>query len=138
MAATKVTVSRSSTPVFLQVSTAAALFLLGLVGIVNYNSDMARFGRSIVQAFGGHNDVLGLIISILTLIAGILLALDLLVRSSMAGAIGVGVFVFWALRILYVWFRKDIFQPDALVWLQLISPDIVILAAIWLVARARR
>ena len=139
MTAKKVTVtSSSSTPVFLQGSTAAALFLLGLVGIVNYNSDMARFGRSIVQAFGGRNDVLGLIISILTMIAGILLALDMFVRSSMAGAIGVGVFVFWALRILYVWFRKDIFEPDALVWLQLISPDIVILAAIWMIARARR
>ncbi len=132
----KTTVSRSS-PVFLQGSTAAALFLLGLVGIVNYNSDMARFGRQIVQAFGGRNDVLGLIISILTMIAGILLALDLFVNSSMAGSIGIGVFVFWALRILYVWFRKDVFQPDALVWLQMISPDIVILAAIWMVARSR-
>jgi hypothetical protein len=130
------TVTRSS-PVFLQGSTAAALFLLGLLGIVNYNSDLARFGRSIVQAFGGKNDVLGLIISILTLIAGILLAADLLVKSSMAGSIGIGVFVFWALRILYVYFRKDIFQPDALVWLQMISPDIVILAAIWMIARSR-
>lgn len=124
-------------PYFLQGSTAAALFLLGLVGIVNYNSDLARLGRAITQAFGGRNDVLGLIISILTLVAGVLLALDLLVKVSAAGSIGLGVFIFWALRILYVYFRKDIFQPDVLVWLQLISPDIVILAAIWMIYRAR-
>ena len=128
---------RTSTPVFLQGSTAAALFLLGLVGIVNYNSDMARFGRQIVQAFGGRNDVLGLIIAILTLVAGILLALGLVVQVSSAGSISLAVFVFWALRVLYVWFRKDIFQPDALVWLQMISPDVVILAAIWMVYRSR-
>jgi len=128
---------RTSTPFFLQGSTAAALFLLGLVGIVNYNSDMARFGRQIVQAFGGHNDVLGLVISILTLVAGVLLALGLFFQSSSAGSISLVVFVFWAVRILYVWFRKDIFQPDALVWLQLISPDVVILAAIWMVYRSR-
>jgi len=129
-------ITRSS-PVFLQVSTAAALFLLGLLGIVSYNSDMARFGRSIVQMLGGHNDVLGLIISILTMIAGLLLALDLVIQTDAAHAVGIGVFVFWALRILYVYFRKDIFQPDALVWLQAISPDVVILAAIWMAARAR-
>ncbi len=134
--ATKIT--RSPVPIFLQGSTAAALFLLGLVGIVNYNSDMARFGRQLVQLVGGHNDVLGLIISILTLVAGALLALDLVLQISVAGGLAVGVFVFWALRILYVWFRKDIFEPDALVWLQAISPDIVILAAIWMVVRARR
>jgi hypothetical protein len=128
---------RTSTPVFLQGSTAAALFLLGLVGIITYNSDLARFGRQIVQAFGGHNDVLGLIISILTMIAGVVLALGLFVQVSAAGSIGLGVFVFWALRILYVWFRKDIFQPDVVVWLQLISPDVVILAAIWTVYRSR-
>jgi len=126
-----------SVPYFLQGSTAAALFLVGLVGIVNYNSDLARLGRSIAQAFGGHNDVLGLIISILTLIAGVLLALDLFFKVSASGAIGLGVFIFWVLRILYVYFRKDIFEPDFLVWLQVISPDIVILAAIWMAYRAR-
>jgi len=128
---------RTSTPVFLQGSTAAALFLLGLVGVVNYNSDTSRIGRQITQAFGGHNDVLGLIISILTLVAGLVLALGLIMQVSSAGSISLGVFVFWALRVLYVWFRKDIFQPDALVWLQMISPDIVILAAIWVVYRSR-
>jgi hypothetical protein len=126
-----------SVPYFLQGSTAAALFLLGLVGIVNYNSDVARLGRALNQVFGGRNDVLGLIISILTLIAGILLVLDLFFRVSASGAIGLGVFIFWALRILYVYFRSNVFEPDALVWLQMISPDIVILAAIWMTYRAR-
>jgi len=124
-------------PYFLQGSTAAALFLLGLVGIVNYNTDLARLGRAVAQAFGGRNDVLGLIISILTLIAGVLLALDLFFKVSASGAIGLGVFIFWALRILYVYFVRNIFEPDFLVWLQVLSPDVVILAAIWMAYRAR-
>ena len=124
-------------PYFLQGSTAAALFLLGLVGIVNYNSDLARLGRAVAQAFGSKGDVLGLIISILTLIAGVLLALDLFFKISASGAIGLGVFIFWALRILYVYFVHDIGQPDFLVWLQTLSPDVVILAAIWMAYRAR-
>ncbi len=131
------TAARRSVPYFLQGSTAAALFLLGLVGIVNYNSDLARFGRAVTQFFGGHNDVLGLVISILTLIAGVLLALDLFFRVSASGVIGLVVFIFWALRIIYVYFTRDIGQPDFLVWLWTLSPDVVILAAIWMAYRAR-
>jgi hypothetical protein len=126
-----------SVPYFLQGSTAAALFLLGLVGIVFYNSDLSRFGRAVTQALGGRSDALTLIIAILTLIAGVLLALDLFYKVSVSGPIGLGVFIFWALRIVYVHFSSNVFEPDFLVWLQMLSPDVVILAAIWMAYRAR-
>jgi hypothetical protein len=123
--------------VFLHITTAAYFILLGLVGIVNYNSDLNRLGRALVQAVGGRNDVLGLIISILCLVAGVALVVGLFARvdSSVGRAAGLTVFVFWALRIVYVYFRKDVFQPDLLIWLQQISPDILILAALWHISR---
>ncbi len=127
----------SGSLLFLHIATAAYLILLGLVGIINYNSDLNRFGRGLVQAVGGRNDVLGIIISILSLLAGVALIAALFARfdSSIGRAAGLAVFVFWALRIVYVWFRKDVFQPDLLVWLVQIGPDIVILAALWHIGR---
>ena len=127
----------SGSLVFLHITTAAYLILLGLVGIVNYNSGLNRFGRALVQAVGGRNDVLGLIISILCLVAGVALVLGLFARidSGIGRAAGLTVFVFWALRIVYVYFRKDVFQPDLLVWLVQIGPDVIILAAFWHIGR---
>jgi FtsH-binding integral membrane protein len=127
----------SGSLVFLHVATAAYFILLGLVGIVNYNSDLSRLGRSLVQAFGGRNDVLGLIISILCLIAGIVLLVGLFAQidSGIGRAAGITIFIFWALRIVYVYFRRDVFQPDVLVWLLQIAPDVVILAALWHISR---
>jgi hypothetical protein len=127
----------SGSLMFLHITTAAYFILLGLVGIVNYNSDLSRFGRSIVQALGGRNDVLGLIFSILCLVAGIVLVVALFARidSVMGGTAGLILFIFWALRIIYVYFRKDVFQPDLLVWLLQICPDVVILAALWHLGR---
>ena len=78
-----------------------------------------------------------LIFSILCLVAGIVLVIALFTRidSGLGGAAGLAIFIFWAVRIIYVYFRKDIFQPDLLVWLLQISPDVVILAALWHLGR---
>jgi hypothetical protein len=125
-------------PYFLQGSTAAALFLLGLVGIVYYNSDLARLGRGVARALGGRDDTLDLIIAILVLVAGILLALDMFYRLPSSGLIALVIFILWAARIVYVWFiHTEAFQPTFLAWLQALSPEVVILAALWMVYRAR-
>jgi len=125
-------------PYFLQGSTAAALFLLGLVGIVYYNSDLARLGRGVARALGGRDDTLDLIIAILVLIAGVLLALDLFFKLPSSGVIALVIFILWAARLVYEWFiRAEVFQPTFLAWLQALSPEVVILAALWMVYRAR-
>ena len=122
---------------FLQGSVAAFFVLVGLATIVNYNSDAARFGRAIVRAFGGSNDPISLVIAILSVAAGVILIAGLLVRvkTNVMYATGLGVLVFWLLRIIYLYFANDAFKPDLLIWLEQLSPDVVVLAALWLVTR---
>ncbi len=129
--------SSSSSIVFLQVAVGAFFLLLGLLGIVNYNSSVSRFGREMVRIFGGRSDALNLIVAILSLAAGIILLLGLFLRidSRVMYAAALAVFIYWALRILYVFFFNNIFEPDFLVWLEQLSIDVVVLASAWLIAR---
>lgn len=122
---------------FLQGTVAAFFILFGLAAIVNYDSGMNRFGRALVRTFGGSNDPLSLIIAILALIAGVILLGGLVFRisSRLMSAAGLGMLIFWALRMLYVFFLNDIFKPDLLIWLANLSPDAIVLAALSLIAR---
>ncbi len=129
--------SKNDSLVFLQAAVSAFFVLVGLVAIVNYNSDLSRFGRSVVRTFGGSNDPVSLIIAILAVVAGLILLGGLVFRieSRVMYAAGLGAFVFWSLRILYVFFLNDAFKPDLLIWLAQLSPDAIVLAALWLIAR---
>ncbi len=129
--------SKNSSLVFLQASVAAFFVLIGLAAIVSYDSSANRFGRAIVRTFGGSNDPVSLIIAILAIIAGLILLAGLLVSISprLMYAAGLGMLIFWALRILYVFFLNNPFKPDLLVWLAQLSPDVIVLAALLLIAR---
>ncbi len=126
-----------SSLIFLQVAVAAFFILLGLVGIAYYNSDISRFGRAVIRVFGGRNDILSVLISILCLVSGAILLLGLFMsmKTRLLYASALGVFIFWAVRIFYMFFLNNIFEPDFLVWLQQLSLDLVILSAVWLISR---
>ncbi len=115
---------------FVQLSVAAFLFLLGLAGIVTYHHEIDRL-------FGARSDSFGLFVSILSIVAGVLIVVPLVVRvdSRATSAILVAVLIFWALRILFVFFFYNFSRPDFLLWLQQLSPNVVILASLWLLAR---
>lgn len=129
--------SKGSSLVFLQSTVAAFFVLFGLASIVNYNSQLSRFGRAITQTFGGTNDPITLIIAILAIIAGLILLGGLIfsISPQLMYAAGLGMLIFWALRILYIYFLNNIFKPDALVWLANLSPEAIVLAALLLIAR---
>jgi len=129
--------SKNGSLVFLQASVSAFFVLVGLAAIVNYNSDLNRFGRSVVRTFGGSNDPISLIIAILAVVAGLILLGGLVFRieSRVMYAAGMGALILWSLRILYVFFLNDVFKPDLLVWLAQLSPHAIVLAALWLIAR---
>jgi hypothetical protein len=124
-------------PLFLQIAVAAFFFLLGLLGVLNYHTDLARFGREVVRIFGGRNDTLNIIVSILSLVSGaiLLLGIFLSIQARVMYAAGLAIFVYWALRIIYFFFLNDIFEPDFLAWLERLSLDVVVLASVWIVAR---
>jgi hypothetical protein len=122
---------------FLQIAVAAFFVLIGLVGLAYYTTEIDRLGRVGIRLFGGGNYILNILISILCLASGAILLLGLFLRmnAKLLYAAGLGVLIFWGLRILWVFFVSGIFTPNFLIWLEQLSFDVVILAAVWLVAR---
>ncbi len=123
---------------FLQIGVAAYFLLYGLVGIAYYDSGVgSAWGRAVIQFAGGRGDVLSLIISMLALAAGIVLLVGLFVRlnANLLYASGLAIFIFWAVRILYVFFALNFLLPNFLIWLEQLALDLVVLASVWLVTR---
>ena len=60
------------------------LFTLGLIGIMDWNSNLAQFGRGINRLFGQANDPFNIIMAIIELAAGVVMfaALFVNVRSA--------------------------------------------------------
>jgi hypothetical protein len=120
---------------FLQLSVAAYFLLYGLVGIAYYDSGISSaWNRAL---FGGRYDALSLVIAILTLNAGVILLIGLFLKlePNLLYAAGLGIFIFWAVRILYVFLVRNLLLPNFLVWLEQLALDLVVLAAVWLVTR---
>ncbi len=120
---------------FLQLSVAAYFLLYGLVGIAYYDSGISSaWNRAL---FGGRYDALSLVIAILTLIAGVILLIGLFLKlePNLLYTAGLGIFIFWAVRILYVFLVRNLLVPNFLVWLEQLALDLVVLAAVWLVTR---
>jgi hypothetical protein len=123
---------------FLQVAVSVYLILLGIVGIANYNTDLNRLGRSFVSFFGGRNDIWGILIAVLCLVAGVIILLGLFVsiKTKILYAVSLGICIFWLVQIIFAFFiNVKVFEPDFLTWLARFSLDVVILAALWMVSR---
>jgi hypothetical protein len=121
----------------LQLVVALFLITLGIVGIINYNSDLNQFTRAVAKAFGGRDNVLNMVIAITELVSGIIIGGALFVSSSknllfLASFI---VLALWIIRILYFFFLNNIFEPDFLIWLNRLSLDLVVGASLWIVSR---
>lgn len=122
---------------FLQLALALMFIAIGIVGITNYNSDLSQFGRSVGKMFGRSNDVFPILFSIIQLIAGVLLVLSLFVGfpGRILPISLLVIFIFWAVSIAMSYFLDGLFEPDFLVWLSRVSPQLVILTALWIVYR---
>ena len=123
----------------LEISLAILFIAMGLAGITHYNSAGAEFIRGFNRAFGGANSVVPIVMSIIELVAGVFILLNLLrlVPDRISGLAMLIVLVYWAIRILMNYVFEGFAQPDFLVWLGNISPQLVILAAVWTVYQGR-
>lgn len=123
---------------FLQLSLALMFLAIGIVGITNYNSDLSQFGRSVGKVFGKSNDLFPIVFAVIQLVAGALLALSLFI--DIPGRILpislLIIFIFWAISIAMTFVLDNLFEPNFLVWLSQLSPQLVILTALWIVFRA--
>ena len=121
----------------LQISVGIFFLLLGLQGIMHYNSDISGLGRALAKTFGGNGNYISITIAILELISGVIILGGLLVpmKNSTLMIASLAVFVFWALRIAYFFFINNFVEPDLLLWLQKLSLDCVVLMSVWIINR---
>ncbi len=124
---------------FVQLSLALMFIAIGIVGITNFNSDISQFGRSVNNLFGKNNDIIPILFSILELVAGVLLLLSLFtgMPGKFLSIALIVIFVFWAITIVMNYFMDGIFEPDFIVWLSRVSPQLVILSALWMISSNR-
>ncbi len=137
MARKNVGLDSGSTLFVLQIVVAAFLITLGLVGLIHWNSDPARFGRGLTRAFGGSNSPFSLVVAIAELAAGIIVLAGTFarVRSGLLYAATLVIAILWAVQIVVSFFARDIFEPDFWIWLNRLAMDLIVLLALWLLNR---
>ncbi|ORC32981.1 hypothetical protein [Marispirochaeta aestuarii] len=118
---------------FLQLAVSLFLIVSGLLGLMDYTST----GSKVFRALGIGNDVVAIIITVLELVSGtiLLVGLFLLIRNRTLFFAVLFVFVLWALRVVLYYFLNDFLQPDALVWLHNMAPDLIVLSSLWVILR---
>jgi hypothetical protein len=123
--------------IVLQIVMAVFLITLGLIGIINYNSDLAQFGRDLNRVFGRPGNPINLIAAIVELVAGVIVlaAVFVYVRSRLLFFATLVIAILWIVRIIISLFAQDLFEPNFLVWLNRLSADLIVLTALWLVNR---
>jgi uncharacterized membrane protein YphA (DoxX/SURF4 family) len=126
-----------TTVFILQIVVAAYLITLGLLGIIYWQSGGAQFVRDLNRAFGGSNNPFSLIVAIVELAAGAIVALGLFisVRSGLLAGATLVIAILWVIQIVIVFFARNIFEPEFLVWLNRLAADLIVLLALWLINR---
>ena len=121
----------------LQLITGLAIFLIGLLAIINYNSSSREVQRFFSETFGGKSDTLDLILGFLLAISGAMVALTIVLpldRTVLLMSVVVAL-VIWVLRTVLVYFTDKAFEPDFLNWAVPFAKDLIVLAALWVVCR---
>ena len=75
--------------------------------------------------------------AVVEIVMGAVLALGLFIPASadLTRALGVVLFILWALYMIVAFFVQDLFKPSVLTWLYRVSWNTVILISLWLVGR---
>ena len=121
----------------LQIVVAVFLFTLGLIGIVDWSSNVAEFGRGLNRLFGRPDNPVNLIVAIVELAAGAIIfaALFVTVTSRLIYWLSMIIAILWVAEIIIGFIGQDLFQPDSLIWLNRLAADVIILLALWLINR---
>jgi uncharacterized membrane protein YphA (DoxX/SURF4 family) len=121
----------------LQCVVAVFLVTLGLMALLEYDSDWSRFARDVNRFFGRANDPLTVIVAVVEIVAGVLVLAALFVPVKRR-------WLFWTTLVIAiawaVWIVVDLvvnrgFQPSFLAWLNQLASSLVLLLALWLINR---
>jgi hypothetical protein len=121
----------------MQIVGAVFLFTLGLIGIIDWNSNISQFGRSLNRLFGAGNNPVNIIVAIVELAAGVIVFAGIFVnvRSRLVYWLTIIIAVLWVVEIIIGFFAQRPFQPDFIIWLNRLAADVIILLALWLINR---
>ena len=121
----------------LQIVVAVFLFTLGLIGLVDWNSSLAQFGRSVSRLFGRADNPLNLIVAVVEMAAGVIvfIALFVTVANRLIYVLTLIIAILWVVEIIIAFFGQDPFKPDFLLWLNRFAADVIILLSLWLINR---
>ena len=127
----------SGSVIFLQLALALMFIVLGISGITHYNSGGAEFLRGLNKAFGRANNIVPVLMAVVELVAGVLLLVSLagIIPGKAASFLLLVIFIYWGFIIIMNYFVENMFEPDLLVWLGNISPQLVVLASLWIIFR---
>lgn len=125
---------RSGALFMLQLLTGIYLATLGLNGLLRYDSDLARLGRGISQAFGGGPDILTLVAAVVQLAGGVVLVVVLFVAVGdlLFRVLTFAVLAVWFLRIVMLLFVNSFLAPDLLTWLSQFSLHGIVAMSLWM------
>jgi hypothetical protein len=121
----------------LQIVVAVFLVTLGLIAIIHFNSDLARFGRGMNRLFGRGNDPLNLVVAIIEVVAGVIVFAGVFfaVQSKLLYAATLVIAILWIIQIILSFFASNFAEPDFIIWLNRLAADLVVLLSLWLINR---
>jgi uncharacterized membrane protein YphA (DoxX/SURF4 family) len=127
---------RFDTLFVLQCVVAVFLVTLGLMALLEYDSDWSRFARGVNRFFGKANDPLAVMVAVVEIVAGalVLAALFVPVRKRWLFWTTLAVGIAWIAQIVLVRFVPGDFEPF-LAWLNGLAGDLVVLGVLWLINR---
>ena len=121
----------------LQLAVGLFFLLMGLKGIINYDSTGSQVTRFFNDILGSNNNIINVIISVGALISGVIILGGLFVplKNSTLMIATLVVFIFWALKIAYFYFVNNLMEPNLITWLQNLSLQFVVLMSVWIINR---
>ena len=121
----------------LQIVVGVALFFVGLLTIINYDSTGREVQRFLTDTFGGKSDTFDLVFGILLMVSGVFVAAAVVLpfEKKLLNLTTLAVFVVWAIRTVLIYFVNDIFEPDFVNWITPLCVDLIVLASLWTVNR---
>src|SRR6056297_3600907 len=126
--------------VLLQLVVGIFLLALGISELVEYNSELNQFARSMSRAFGGSGSVLPVIVALIEILAGGLLVAALF--TPVPGAVvfwsSIAIAVLWIVRVIVAYVLNDPFEPTFLTWLVGFTREHIPGLLIWTVGRQHR
>lgn len=121
----------------LQIAVGLFFLLMGLQGIINFDSYGSQVTRFVNDLFGNNSNLINIIVSIGALVSGLIILGGLFIpfKNSTLMIATLFVFIFWILKIVYFYIAHNLMEPDLITWLYKLSLDIVVLMSVWIINR---